>query len=194
MEPADIITTAGSAMAVLGVFSLRVSWSKPGRSRSLNTAAWSLILSGLFMGALGHGAWGLAVTVLSGMASASLLLSHSAMCAPAGKARAMNRRARILPEESAHLRIGQRLATFLLAIPGALFAALTFSLGARAVASWCGWSEADANAFALLAMPIAWSVLMVFLLMTENRRSHVLLLALPTGAGAILIALGTISA
>lgn len=192
MGPSDALVLAGSVMALMAVFFLRLSWSKPSRSNAINTVAWSLLLSGLLLGALGHGAWGLAITLLTGMVSASLLLSHSAIRSPAGKAKAANRRVHLLPEAGEPLRIGHRLATFLMAVPGSLVASLVFALGARGIASSFGWSDADANVLALLAMPVVWSVLMIQLLIAQRRKSQLLYLAVPTGLGAILLGLGPI--
>ena len=40
-----------------------------------------------------------------------------------------------------------------------------------------GWSQADANATALIAVPLIWGVLATILLMLESRRSQLILLA-----------------
>ena len=192
MALADILVLSGSATVLFAVSLLRMNWGKPGRSTALNAVAWSLLLCGLLSGASGHGAWGLAITVLAGMAIAGLLLCHSALVSPAGKAKAANRRVHMLPEAGEPKRIARRFATFVLTVPCSLAAAFIFALGARAIAAWFGWSDANANVLALLAMPVVWSVLMTQLLMTQGRKPQLLSLAMATAMGAVPLGLGAI--
>lgn len=170
---------AGGAMALL-----RISWGRPKRSLTLNGGAWGLLLAALALGAAGAGAWGVAVVTLVALTGAFLCLGLAGMTARPGKAAASNRRVHMLPEGREPLRLGGRLLSFLLTVPGAMAVALIVSLAVRAVGQ--GMGEANGNVLLLFLMPILWATLVMLLLLWPQRRRQVALLVLPAlGAGAI---------
>ena len=95
----------------------------------------------------------------------------------AGRSKPADRRVRMLPEEGESLRLGGRLLTFALVVLAGLAASLALGIALRIAALGIGWSEADANATALIAVPLVWGVLATALLMLDNRRSQLVLLA-----------------
>lgn len=192
MEASDALVLGGAVLSALAVAALRASWGRPIRSHRLNAVAWSLLLSGLLLGVSGHGAWGLAIAVLAGMAMASLVLCHSAVLSGPGKAKAANRRAHMLPERGEPRHVSRRIGTFLLTVPASLVAAVLIAMGLRALSSQLGWSDVNANVLALLTMPIVWSAMMVQLLMARDAMSRTLGLVAPAGLGAFLILVGAI--
>lgn len=174
----------GIACAVGAIGLLRLSWGRPKRSIVLNGAGWGALLLGLALGARDAGAWGVAVVTLAATAGAFLCLGLAGMTARPGKAAASNRRVHMLPEGREPLRIGGRLLTFALTVPGAMAAAAIVSLAVRAAGK--GLGEANGNVLMLFLMPIAWSVLATLLLLWPQRRRQAALLLLPAlGAGAV---------
>ncbi|WP_242124414.1 hypothetical protein [Sphingobium sp. Sx8-8] len=170
---------AGGAMALL-----RLSWGRPKRSVALNGAAWALLLAGLALGAAGAGAWGVAVVTLVALTGAFLCLGHAGMMARPGKAAASNRRVHMLPQGREPLRLGGRLLTFALTVPGAMAVALIVSLAVRAASE--GMGEANGNVLTLFLMPVLWALLATLLLLWPQRRRQMTLLLLPAlGAGAL---------
>lgn len=180
----------GAAAIVAAVLQLRRAWGLPRRSAAANGIGWALMFVGAVLALADHGAWGLAVASLCGMASATLLLAHAGWTAPKGKGRASDRKAHMLPEQGEPRHIGRRLLTFLLTVPLAFAAALLAALGVRALAGMAGWSDADGNATALLLLPLLWGILAFWLLMLPRRRSQWTCLAIPAVAGLGLIFIG----
>lgn len=159
-----------AALAALGgVGLLRWSWSLPHRSTLANLAGWGLLAAAAGLAAGLAGAWGVAVVSLAGMAGAVLLLGWAAATSPAGRARASDRRVRMLPEGGEPARIGGRLLTFALVVVAGLAASIALAIATREAAVAIGWNEADANASALFAVPLAWGVLASVLLMLDTR-------------------------
>ncbi|MEG3086655.1 hypothetical protein [Sphingomonas sp. PB4P5] len=152
---------AGSFLAILSIGVLRVAWRGARRSVGLNTIGWGLLLAGLVLGAMAHGAWGITVAGLSATAAALVLLVPDALVprAPAkpGKARAA-------PDRGS-LRLGWRVATFLLTVPLGFAASLTLAVGCYALADLIGWHRADSVMLALMLLPICWAILATLLLM-----------------------------
>lgn len=120
----------------------------------------------------------MAVTSLSPMASACLLLAIAGLGSAPSKLKASNRRAGILPERGEPLRIGTRLLTF--ALVGLLAASfgvgIAVALGALLASA--GMSEANAYALALQLMPVIWAVIAFAVLMQPSRRGQFKVLAL----------------
>lgn len=187
MSTASPLVWFGSAAAVAAILLLRRAWGLPRRSAAQNGAAWALLLVAVALGLAGNGAWGAAIVSLFAMGTAALLLAHAAATARAGKARASDRKAHILPEAGEPRRIGRRLATFAITVPLALIASLLVALGARALAALAGWADADSNALALLLLPLVWGLLAFLLLMLQSRRAQFAWLALPAAASLGLI-------
>ena len=121
------------------------------------------------------------------------LAARAAMLAPAGKARALDRRVHMLPDAGEPRRIGGRLLTFAIIVPLALAVSLAVSLGLRALADGVGWAEADSNALTLLLLPLIWSLLAFALLMVPRRATQAMLLAVPAVAGLGMVWLGSMA-
>lgn len=168
----------GALAAIGGVAVLRWAWSLGQRSAAANAAGWLLLAAAVLAGGAAEGAWGIAVVSLVAMAAAAVLLGWSAASAPAGRTSASNRRVQMLPEAGEPLRLGRRLATFALVGIAGLAASIALAIGLRGAALAIGWSEADANATALFAVPIAWGVLATVLLMQQSRKAQLAALAL----------------
>lgn len=167
-----------AALGVAGVAALRFAWSLPRRSAAWNGTGWGLLaLSAVGAGAA-EGAWGIAVAALLAMAAAAVLLAIAAIRSPHRHASASNRRVGLLPEGAEPRRIGRRFGTFALVILAGFAAAVALAMGVRGLGGLLGWSEANANALALFATPIAWAVLATVLLMQTRRRSQIATLAL----------------
>jgi hypothetical protein len=130
------------------------------------------------LGSMAAGAWGIAVASLVAMAAAAVLLGWAASTSPRGRAGASNRRAGMLPEAGEPLHLGRRALTFILVALAALAASIALAISMRAGALGIGWNEADANAAALMAAPLAWGALATVLLMQRSRRTQVATLAL----------------
>jgi hypothetical protein len=165
-----------AALGVAGVAVLRLAWSLPRRSRFANGGGWAMLLAATIGGALADGAWGVAVVWLLAMLAAFAALAHAGATAPAGKAKASNRRVGMLPESGEPRRVGRRVVTFLLLIVAGFAVSIGLGLAVRGLGGVLGWSEANANVLALFTVPVAWSVLVFMLLMQQSRRSQVLTL------------------
>lgn len=172
------LLAAGSALAVVAVIVLRYSWGRPGRSGALNALGWALIAAAVAVGCALAGAWGIAVVSLWAMGAACAILGWEAWQSPRGRERASSRRAHVMPDGRAPLHLGRRLLTFALVVLAGFAAAVCFAIGVRWGAAALGASEADANVLALLASPIAWTVIVFMLLMTARRRRQLAILAI----------------
>lgn len=170
------LIVAGAVAAVLAVAVLRVSWARPKRSAGLNLVGWGLIALSAVLGWQGAGAWGAAVVGLGGMAAALVALTVAAATAPAGKAKASNRRVKMLPEAGEPKQVGRRVGTFLIVVPLALLVSLGLAVVVRALADLAGASPADSITLAFFATPIVWAILAHLLLIQQRRRSQWLVL------------------
>ena len=174
---------AATAAAVYGVALLRLSWGLPRRSTSLNAVAWLLLGGAAVLGALGAGAWGMAVTMLVATGTAALVLVHSAL----EPSRALRRSSTTAAAAAAAATTGATtarpgnwphgLATFLIAGPLALAAAVLVALAIRSLALLWPVAEADGNVIVLALVPLVWPLLAFAVLMTEGRRPQLAMLA-----------------
>ena len=177
--------------ALGGIALLRLAWGRPDRSLVLVAAGWALLLVGALAGVRLGGAWGLAVATIVAMAAALAVLAVAAATAPAtARAAAPNRRAGVAPD-GAPLALGRRVVTFLIVVPLALATAIAFAIGVRGAALLVGVGEADANAIALFAVPLAWGLLSVTVLMRHSRAAQLATLLLYALAGAVGFIPGT---
>ncbi|WP_137679623.1 hypothetical protein [Aurantiacibacter suaedae] len=174
----DGLLWCGAVAAIGGVAALRWSWSLPGRSIAANALGWGLLLASSLAGAVAAGAWGVSVVMLVAMAVAAVLLGWAAATSPQARAKASSTRVRMLPEAGEPLHLASRLLTFALVVFGGLAASIAFGIALRGGALGLGWNEANANATALIAVPLAWGVLSTIVLMLERRRSQIVALAL----------------
>jgi len=190
MTQAAFMLQVAAVGAVAAVLLLRYAWSRPRRSVPLNGAAWTLLVIALSLGAGAAGAWGMAVTSVVATTVALLCLAQAAITAPPGKSRsASNRRANMLPQGDEPKRIGRRIVTFLIAVPGAFIATLIISVASRGLTGPLGWAEADANVLPLFLAPVVWSILVTLLLIWPRRRTQYMLLAVPSIIGGLILAL-----
>lgn len=168
---------AGSALAIVAVAVLRFSWGQQGRSSALNAGGWGLGLAALLLGWMAAGAWGASVVSLWTMAAACAILAWEGLRSPTGRVKASSRRAGMMPEGTAPLRIGPRLTTFALVAVVALLSSIAFAVGVRWLAAALGAGEANANVLALFATPVVWTTLAFMLLMTASRKRQIAYLA-----------------
>lgn len=182
---------AGSALAIVAVTVLRFSWAQKGRSAALNAAGWGFCLAALILGWAAAGAWGATVISLWAMGAACAILAWEGFRAPASRAKASNRRAGMMPEGPAPLRIGARLTTCAL-VAAALLSSIAFAVGVRWLAAALGAGEANANVLALFATPVVWTVLAFTLLMTASRKRQIAYLAVTACAALPALLLGAV--
>jgi hypothetical protein len=166
------------ALGVAGVGVLRFAWSLPLRSPAWNAAGWGLLLASTIGAALAEGAWGVSVAAMFTMGAAMAALAVAGARAPGGREKASNRRVGMLPEGREPRRIGRRLGTFALVIVAGLAVSLGLALAVRGLGGMLGWHEANSNALALFAVPLAWAIVCTVMLMQTSRRSQLLTLAL----------------
>ena len=166
--------------AVAGVGVLRSAWSLAQRSRLANAVGWELLALATVLAGAEAGAWGIAVAWLFAMLAATILLGWAAARTPAGRAKAGERRVRMLPDAGEPLSLGRRALTFALVMVGGFTASVAFAIALRGGTLAVGWSEGDANATALFAVPIVWGVLATMMLMQHRRRAQVTTLVLAT--------------
>ncbi|TZG25054.1 hypothetical protein [Sphingomonas montanisoli] len=171
---ADALLYVGAAAAIAGVALLRYAWSLPKRSRMFNAIAWGLWALAIALGWASAGMWGVSVETLIGMVTAIAIMAHAASTSPPSKAKASNRRVKMLPEAGEPLGLGRRILTFLIVIGLGMFAAAGFAVGARWIAALAGAGEADANVIGLFVMPLAWTFLAFFMMMAGRRRQMLL--------------------
>ncbi|MWV26383.1 hypothetical protein [Aurantiacibacter rhizosphaerae] len=176
----DGLLFTAMAAAAAGIGLLRWSWSLDRRSAIANLAAWAMLLTACIIGGAAAGAWGIAAVSLVAMGVAGVLLGWAAATSPAGptksKDRAENRRAHILPESGGPLGMGRRIVTFVLVVLAGFAASIALAIALRAIATAIDWAEADANAVALLAVPVVWGILATVLLMLGTRRQQIIAL------------------
>ncbi|GAY20842.1 hypothetical protein [Sphingobium fuliginis] len=185
-QPSLLLWTS-ALLAAAAVCLLRFSWGRALRSAPLNAAAWGLLAFALTMGMAGGGAWGVAMVTLAALAMAFCCLALAAATAPPGKTGASNRRAHMLPEGQEPLRIGGRMVSFLLSVPGAMLVALILGLAARGTARALGAHEADGNVLMLFLMPLLWAVMAMLILLWPQRRRQVGLLTAPALLGLAML-------
>lgn len=165
-----------AALGVAGVAALRFAWSLPKRSPVANGIGWGLLAISSIGAGLAEGAWGVAVAALCATLAAFAVLAVAGVRAPAGRAKASNRRVGMLPEAGEPRRIGRRVVTFLLTIVAGFAVSIGLGLALRGLGGALGWSEANANVVALFSVPLVWSALVFALLMQRSRRAQALTL------------------
>lgn len=173
---ADALIWAGAGFGIAGVALLRYAWSLPQRSIAWNAAGWGALVVAMVCGALGGGAWGASVAMLVATGAAFVALAIAGVRAPQGRGKASDRRVRMLPQPGEPRRIGRRVVTFLLVIPGGMIAAFALGLVIRGLGEALRWHPADANMAALYMVPFGWAVVATLLLMQERRRSQIVTL------------------
>ncbi|WBH18066.1 hypothetical protein [Sphingomonas radiodurans] len=169
---------AGLLMMVAAMVLVRVGW---GGQRVYGAIGWGLAVAALVLLAARDGAWGIAIGVVAGTATALAIVLHAGMLSPA---RAL-RPAREAPAISLPRRRGdllRRLGVFALVVPAAFAAAQWLAFGAHAAARGAGAPEADATAIMLFLQPIAWMAIMAWQ-MTRDGPSRMIL---PPAAAALL--------
>jgi len=166
------------AFAAGGIAVLRHAWSLPKRSARWNAAGWGLLAGAVGAGWLSDGAWGVAIAALIAMAAACVALAIAAYRSPTGKMRSSNRRAGMLPEGGEPRRVGRRFGTFAIVVIGGLLVSIGLAVALRGLGGALGWNEADTLVLALYAVPLAWAVLAIVLLMQASRRSQIATLVL----------------
>ena len=169
---------AGSIAAVIAVTILRLSWGRPRRSTALNTAGWVMFAAAIIGGWVSAGAWGASVVTLWAIGAAFAVLGWAAWRSPPARRKASNRRAGMLPESGEPPRIGRRIGTFLIVTIAAMTSAITLAIAVRWAAMTFGAAEANANALALFAAPIGWTILTFLILMTSSRKRQFALIAI----------------
>lgn len=163
----------GCALGLAGIALLRVAWSHRRRSAALNALGWAALAASIAAAWKADGAWGVAVAAIWTMGAAFLFLAAAGMTSRPGRAKASNRRVGLLPEGDEPRRIGGRILTFVIVVFGGLAASIGLAVAIRGAGGVLGWSDANANALSLFAMPIVWAVLATALLMQHRRRSQV---------------------
>ena len=180
----DPLLAGGSLLGIAGVAVLRLSWGRTGRSLSLNTAGWGALAASVLCGAAAAGAWGIAVVSLWAMTAAFVSLAVAGLSSQPSARRASGRRAGMLPEGREPLRLGGRVLTFLMVAVLSMASSIAIALLVRWVALLCGAAEGNASVLALFAVPLVWTLLAYFLLMTGSRTRQFAILG-----GTILAAL-----
>lgn len=169
MENETFLLWLAGALGIAAIGLLRFAWSLPHRSIGWNAAAWATMAGSALCGWWSAGAWGVSVAALCTMAAAFVTLAVAGWRAAPGRAAGSNRRTGMLPEPGEPRRVGRRLVTFLLVIPGGLLASLAVALAVRGLGLALGWGEANANVSGLFAVPLAWSIVCTLLLMQTRR-------------------------
>lgn len=172
----DPLLVGASLLGIAGVAVLRLSWGRTGRSLSLNTAGWAALAASVLCGAAAAGAWGIAVASLWAMAAAFVSLAVAGFSSQPSARRASDRRAGMLPEGRAPLRLGGRVLTFLMVAVLSMASSIAIALLVRSVALLCGAAEGNASVLALFTAPLTWTLLAYALLMTGNRKRQCALL------------------
>ncbi|WP_448662570.1 hypothetical protein ACG3SL_18185 [Sphingomonas sp. CJ20] len=191
--PGAAILWLACAMGAGAVGVLRHAWALPHRSTGWNTLGWALMVASVVAGWQAAGAWGVSVAALVTTGAAFVALAVAGLRAPPARAAASNRRVGMLPQPGEPRRIGRRVATFLLVIPGGLIAALALCLAVRTLGLWSGWGEANAVVAALYTVPLVWAGLATALLMQARRRTQIATLLACVAAGAPFLIPGAIA-
>lgn len=178
MEAASPVLALALAFAAGGIAVLRHAWALPKRSAGWNAAGWALLAGATAAGWHSEGAWGVTIVALVAMTVACVALAVAAYRSPPGKMRSSNRRAGMLPEAGEPRRVGRRFGTFAIVILGGLLVSIGLAVALRGLGGALGWNEANTLVIALYAVPLAWAVLAIVLLMQANRRSQIATLVL----------------
>ncbi len=165
---------------IAGVGILRWSWSRKGRHTAANALGWLLLLLSVILGGVEAGAWGVAIVSLAAMGLAMVLLGWAAMRSQKNGGGKSGRRTNARGEAKQPLRVASRVFTFGIVAIGGLAASIAFAVAVRIGTTLAGWSEADANATALVIAPLVWGIIISVLLMQTSRRLQYCTLAIVT--------------
>lgn len=180
---------AGMAAVAAAIVMLWAGWSRAGRGGRPHALCGLLAaVAGLGLLGVGDGAWGVAVGLIAAMLTAFLVLARAAWTSPPSRERpARDLRPRAVPRAGGAVGVARRVAVFLMTVPGACAAGSLAALALQALARAGGWPEADSTTLGLLAFPVAWAALAVWLLL-QARPAAMLAPLLGTGivAGATL--------
>ncbi|EIZ78410.1 hypothetical protein WSK_3029 [Novosphingobium sp. Rr 2-17] len=190
MTKSSVLLAFALIAPLIGVGVLRLAWAGPRRSVGANAAGWALMLGGALAGGMAHGAWGVSISALMGMAAAFLVLAWAAVASPPSKARASNRRVGLIPQKGEPLRLAGRALTFVLVAVVAAIVAVGLAVTTRGVAGKAGVGAADATVLAYFVLPIVWSLIAFVLLMQESRRRQAIVLGV---ASLPILALGLVA-
>ncbi|MBX9896882.1 MAG: hypothetical protein K2Y17_03130 [Qipengyuania sp.] len=142
--------------AGLSLLLLRLGW---GGRRGLAAAGWLLAAASLIALTLAHGAWGLALGGVAGMAAALALILQAAWASPAGRARKAGSAPSVTLPHSWR-ETGRRLAVFALVAPVGFAASLWLAYALNALMTGGGAQGANSVAVMLFVQPLAWALLM----------------------------------
>jgi hypothetical protein len=174
----------GLALSATGVVLLRISWSR--QSQALAGLGWASLATATPVLAGADGAWAVTLGALVATGVAALLLTHSAIVAPAGRAPATRQGIAGEGWRFSASDLGRRIAVFALVGPGAFAAAQLLAFGAQAAARRAEWHEADATVLGLLLQPIAWAILAAVQI-TRTGPLRMIVPALITAAAGLLL-------
>lgn len=161
---------------------IRLGWQ--GR-RGLAVGGWLLAALSLAVLVAAHGAWGLAVGAVGGMAAALALVLYAGWTSPPGKA-AGARKAPAVALPRSWNGAGRRLAVFALVVPVSLAASLWLAYGLNAVMRGSGELDANSVAAMLFVQPLAWAVLMSWQMTRPGPREMIVPPVLAAGVGTLL--------
>lgn len=163
-----------SALAIGGagasLLLIRLGWS--GR-HGMALAGWALAAVSLLALTLAHGAWGLAMGALAGMAVALALVLYAGWTSPAARG-AGARKAPSVTLPHSWSGTGRRLAVFALVVPVSLAASLWFTYGLHAAVAGGGGFSANSVATAFVVQPLAWTLLMSWQMTQPGPRAMML--------------------
>lgn len=189
----SLLLTAACIGSIGGVATLRYAWALPRRSMAVNSAGWLLLLTATGLAWNAAGAWGASIASLAAMTAAFVALTFAAATSPPAKQKASNRRVRMLPEKGEPLRIGGRIATFLLVAVVAALLSVALAIAIGHAARLGGWSEANSTVVALASMPVIWAVIAFFMTMQTRRSAQIKVMALAGLPLVPILALGALS-
>lgn len=190
--PQEMLFFAATAGAIAAVAVLRLSWARPRRSVALNATGWLILLLSLAAGWACAGAWGVSILSLWAMGAAFVVLAAAAWTSPPARRKPSSRRAGMLPDAGEPLRLGGRIATFLIVVLAGMVAAVALGLATRWLALLIGASAANANVLALFVVPLGWTILAFLILMTESRRHQIAILAAAVATAIPSLASGSL--
>lgn len=168
-----------AVLAVASVAVLRVSWARSGRSRLLNLIGWAALMFACVLGWMAFGAWGTTIAGLAATGAAIFALAIAAFEQPKLKRRS-SETARSNDTIAASRSALSGWITFCIAGPLALIASVILSLAARSMVLAAGGAEANANVTVLALVPLVWALLVFVLLMLDERRTQVAIVAATT--------------
>ena len=190
----DTLLAVACVSAACGSAALRYGWSLPRRSILWNGVGWGCYGLAGITGWLASGAWGVAIAALVAMAVIVPILTHSVLTAPpASEAKPSSRRVNMLPEQGEPLRLGSRIATFLMVAVVTLLVSIGIGIAAHALLLALNVTEANASVASFFTMPLAWTILAYLLLIQDSRAAQWKILALWAAPGLVALAAGVAS-